>query len=458
MQVAQYPPLPLFSFINGDLVLSDKYKKVLLKIFFLLDNERVGSINEEQLLRYQKITLPKAELGGMSSLLKTIQNINPNGIKDSRVNYLGFLSLHNFMVEKMEFKTLWTLLRYFGYDNNLDFSISILSSVIGNEISYSNMELNESSKQFLIDWFDRFCDGKDVMEEIYHSEFYDTPIINPLNFSEFIQTEKPIFPISKTDFISYLNMVAWFEYPAAIQFLYTLGYKEEISESIQEYNSDILNSKTFYYCLILSTTPQRKSILNQYKPANIWKANTVQTIYNGNQICVQEISIDLNSKNIEKKRNEWLLKQYSKCDLVILQFTQNQFDSFEKLTSINKMLQDETNNLPNIVLLSSCSDIFPKINKKFEKHVKSYESSVFVRKTMHLSFSHDCEECNIDISKDLCPLIIEPKKRHSSSKLELSSFPYRFKWHIIIGITGSIITIGVLSGFLSFLWPRKSQS
>ena len=58
------------------------------------------------------------------------------------------------------------------------------------------------------------------------------------------------------------------------------------------------------------------------------------------------------------------MKQYSKCDLVILQFTQNQFDSFEKLTSINKMLQDETNNLPNIVLLSSCSDIFPKINKK----------------------------------------------------------------------------------------------
>jgi len=77
--------------------------------------------------------------------------------------------------------------------------------VIGNEISYSNMELYESSKQFLIDWFDRFCDGKDVMEEIYHSEFYDTPIINPLNFSEFIQTEKPIFPISKTDFISYLK-------------------------------------------------------------------------------------------------------------------------------------------------------------------------------------------------------------------------------------------------------------
>ena len=81
-------------------------------------------------------------------------------------------------------------------------------------------------------------------------------------------------------------MVAWFQYPVAKQFLYTLGYNEESKESTQEYDSDILISKTFYYCLILSTTPQRKSILNQYKPESIWKANTVQTVFNGKQICV----------------------------------------------------------------------------------------------------------------------------------------------------------------------------
>ena len=89
--------------------------------------------------------------------------------------------------------------------DNLYIYIFFLKRVFGNETNYSTNELDESSKQFIIDWFDRFCDGKDMMEEIYHSEFYETPIINPLNFSEFIQSENSVFPISKSDFISYLK-------------------------------------------------------------------------------------------------------------------------------------------------------------------------------------------------------------------------------------------------------------
>ncbi|KAG2534364.1 hypothetical protein PVAP13_9NG062195 [Panicum virgatum] len=113
-----HPTAPLFD--QEAQSLKPRCVRALKRIFILCDNDKDGALSDVELNDFQvrcfSAPLQHTEISGVK---RVVQEKLPEGVNDNGLTLTGFLFLHALFIEKGRLETTWTVLRKFGYDNDI---------------------------------------------------------------------------------------------------------------------------------------------------------------------------------------------------------------------------------------------------------------------------------------------------------------------------------------------------
>ncbi|XP_074303212.1 mitochondrial Rho GTPase 1-like [Silene latifolia] len=113
-----HPTAPLFD--QETQTLRPQCVKGLKRIFILCDLDRDGALSDAELNEFQvkcfNAPLQPSEIIGVK---RVVQEKLPEGVNDRGLTLRGFLFLHALFIEKGRLETTWTVLRKFGYNNDI---------------------------------------------------------------------------------------------------------------------------------------------------------------------------------------------------------------------------------------------------------------------------------------------------------------------------------------------------
>ncbi|KAG6468442.1 hypothetical protein ZIOFF_073127 [Zingiber officinale] len=120
-----HPTAPLFD--QETQSLKPRCTRALKRIFILCDNDRDGALSDAELNNFQvrcfNAPLQPSEIVGVK---RVVQEKIPEGVNDRGLTLTGFLFLHALFIERGRLETTWSVLRKFGYDNDLKLKDELL--------------------------------------------------------------------------------------------------------------------------------------------------------------------------------------------------------------------------------------------------------------------------------------------------------------------------------------------
>ncbi|XP_061701823.1 mitochondrial Rho GTPase 1-A isoform X3 [Syngnathoides biaculeatus] len=135
--------------------------KALTRIFKVSDLDNDGILNDNELNFFQRtcFNTPLA-----SQALEDVKNVvrrnMGDGVKDNGLTLKGFLFLHTLFIQRGRHETTWTVLRRFGYDDDLELTQEYLFPVVKIP-SDCTTELNHNAYLFLQSVFDKHDKDRD---------------------------------------------------------------------------------------------------------------------------------------------------------------------------------------------------------------------------------------------------------------------------------------------------------
>ncbi|KAM9785004.1 mitochondrial Rho GTPase 1-A isoform 1-T1 [Syngnathus typhle] len=135
--------------------------KALTRIFKVSDLDNDGILNDNELNFFQRtcFNTPLA-----SQALEDVKNVvrrnMADGVKDNGLTLKGFLFLHTLFIQRGRHETTWTVLRRFGYDDDLELTQEYLFPVVKIPPDCTT-ELNHNAYLFLQSVFDKHDKDRD---------------------------------------------------------------------------------------------------------------------------------------------------------------------------------------------------------------------------------------------------------------------------------------------------------
>ncbi|WZZ12180.1 hypothetical protein YC2023_105269 [Brassica napus] len=113
-----HPTAPLFD--QETQALKPRCVRALKRIFILCDHDKDGALNEAELDQFQvKCFNAPLQPNEIEGIKRVVQERLPEGVNEIGLTVAGFLFLHALFIEKGRIETTWTVLRKFGYNNDV---------------------------------------------------------------------------------------------------------------------------------------------------------------------------------------------------------------------------------------------------------------------------------------------------------------------------------------------------
>ncbi|KAL1779440.1 mitochondrial Rho GTPase 1 isoform X4 [Sigmodon hispidus] len=129
--------------------------KALTRIFKISDQDNDGTLNDAELNFFQRICFntPLAPQA-LEDVKNVVRKHLSDGVADSGLTLRGFLFLHTLFIQRGRHETTWTVLRRFGYDDDLDLTPDYLFPLLKIPPDCTT-ELNHHAYLFLQSTFDK---------------------------------------------------------------------------------------------------------------------------------------------------------------------------------------------------------------------------------------------------------------------------------------------------------------
>ncbi|CAI8603445.1 unnamed protein product [Vicia faba] len=148
-----HPTAPLFD--QETQTLKPRCVRALKRIFILCDHDRDGALSDAELNDFQvkcfNAPLQPSEIIGVK---KVVQDKLSEGVNERGLTLTGFLFLHALFIEKGRLETTWTVLRKFGYNDDIKLADDLFPP-----LKYTpdqSVELTNEAIEFLKTIFDAF--------------------------------------------------------------------------------------------------------------------------------------------------------------------------------------------------------------------------------------------------------------------------------------------------------------
>ena len=154
-----HPSAPLWNYKEKDL--TDKCKRALSRVFKICDSDNDGLLSDAELANFQRRCFGMdLEAGTLESLKAVVRKNCTDGIVRNGLTLKGFLTLHGLFIQRGRHETTWTILRKFGYGDDLslhkDYLVPPLKIPVG-----CTAELSWAGYEFLTRIFEKYDQDKD---------------------------------------------------------------------------------------------------------------------------------------------------------------------------------------------------------------------------------------------------------------------------------------------------------
>jgi len=154
-----HPSAPLWNYTEKDL--TERCKKALTRVFKICDWDNDGLLNDVELGQFQRRCFSMdLESGTLESLKAVVQKNCSEGLVDGKLTLKGFLTLHGLFIQRGRHETTWTILRKFGYDDDLSLHKDYLFPQIKMPAAAS-VELSFAGYDFFTSIFEKYDRDKD---------------------------------------------------------------------------------------------------------------------------------------------------------------------------------------------------------------------------------------------------------------------------------------------------------
>jgi len=270
-----HPSAPLWNYHDKDL--TENCKRALLRIFKVCDLDNDGVMSDSELARFQRRCFNMdLEPGTLDSLKAVVVKNSPSGIQDDGLTSKGFLTLNSLFIQRGRHETTWTILRKFGYCDDLSLAWEqVVSPVV--PAPGSTVELTPAGLEFLSALFEKHDLDRDqtlsTQETIslfstcpsmpWGPEVYNQVPVNNLN------------RVGLTGYLAWWNLISLLDPEKCCKLLAHLGYdyytphlpyKAAPLAETKDRKADLAKrqtNKTVYSCLVVGPRDAGKTTFCQ---------------------------------------------------------------------------------------------------------------------------------------------------------------------------------------------------
>ncbi|KDQ62481.1 hypothetical protein JAAARDRAFT_121545 [Jaapia argillacea MUCL 33604] len=223
-----HPTAPLYD--SRDHVLKPACVKALKRIFKLCDTNKDGILDDSELNEFQRkcfdAPLQLQELEGIKEMVREHAE---GGVRDDGLTEAGFLYLHTIFIQKGRLETTWTVLRKFGYAEDLRLTEAFLSPRF--DVPYDcSVELSPLGYHFFTDVFETFDKDQDgALKSAELDDLFSTSPGNPWASQKFPDTTlvDDTGAVTLQGWLAQWSMTTLLEHKTTLEYLAYLGYPDE---------------------------------------------------------------------------------------------------------------------------------------------------------------------------------------------------------------------------------------
>uniref|UniRef100_A0A8D3DT02 Mitochondrial Rho GTPase n=1 Tax=Scophthalmus maximus TaxID=52904 RepID=A0A8D3DT02_SCOMX len=363
-----HPTAPLYD--PEDKQLKPLCVRALSRIFYISDQDNDRILSDAELNRFQKSCFGNPLAPQALEDVKTVVWKNTSdGVQDNGLTLNGFLFLNTLFIQRGRHETTWTILRKFGYDDNLELTDDYLYPELRVPVGCTT-ELSPLGHQFLQQLFDKYDDDKD-------SALSPTELKNLFCVCPYMPWGAEVYmTVSTTDegyisnpgYLCQWTLSAYLDIHRCLEHLGYLGFpilteQESPISAItvtREKEVDLEKGQTqrsVFLCKVIGPRGTGKTaFLQAFVGCNLKMSNKTGNhssafapyAINTVQVSNQEKYLILNEVDVEA---EFLKASDASCDVACLMYDHSDPHSFDYCASIYKQHYMESN-IPCVLVAS----------------------------------------------------------------------------------------------------------
>ncbi|KAI9098178.1 P-loop containing nucleoside triphosphate hydrolase protein [Phlyctochytrium arcticum] len=345
-----HPTAPLYD--SREHTLKPACIEALRRIFRLCDLDKDDILNDEEINDFQTkcfgAPLQRQEL---ESVKEVVRESESEGVVDNGLTEIGFLFLHTLFIQRGRLETTWTVIRKFGYGDDLtlreDFLFPRFEVPPG-----SSVELSSDGYKFFIELFQTFDQDKDgALKEGELAELFATSPSNPWESSGFPETTltDDSGAVSLQGFLAQWSMTTYLSHRTTLAYLAYLGYDGDTTTALQctkPRRADRRRGKVtrnVYNCYVLGATGSGKTALlrsfinKPFSKTYVPTARTPYSVVNSVEIggaekylVLQELGPKFDSEVLQNR------KLLEACDVLCFCYDSGDVNSFAYVATLVK--------------------------------------------------------------------------------------------------------------------------
>uniref|UniRef100_A0A665VAV4 Mitochondrial Rho GTPase n=1 Tax=Echeneis naucrates TaxID=173247 RepID=A0A665VAV4_ECHNA len=356
-----HPTAPLYD--PEDKQLKPSCVRALTRIFYVSDQDNDRILSDTELNRFQKSCFGNPLAPQALEDVKTVVWKNTSdGVQDNGLTLNGFLFLNTLFIQRGRHETTWTILRKFGYDDNLELTDDYLYPELRVPIGCTT-EINHLGHQFLQQLFNKYDEDKDsaLSSTELRNLFYVCPYM-PWGAEVYmtVATTDEGY-ISNHSYLCQWMLSAYLDVHRCLELLGYLGYPILTEQESQTSAITVTRDKevdlekhqtqrSVFLCKVIGPRGTGKTaFLQAFVGRNIvvrsafspYTINTVQVSNQEKYLILQEVDVEA----------QFLKQSDAYCDVACLMYDTSDPHSFDYCASIYKQHYMESN-IPCVLVAS----------------------------------------------------------------------------------------------------------
>ncbi|OZJ02947.1 hypothetical protein BZG36_04568, partial [Bifiguratus adelaidae] len=344
-----HPTAPLYD--SREHALKPACVEALRRIFKLCDNDKDNVLNDEELNDFQRkcfnVPLHPQELQGVKEVVREHE---PLGVSENGLTQIGFLFLHTLFIQRGRLETTWTVLRKFGYGDDLTLREDFLCPPL--DVPHEcSVELSSKGYQFLSDLFQKFDkdnDGALAANEL--DALFSTAPSHPWLDTPFPHTTiaNEAGAVTLQGWLAQWSMTTLMDHKTTLRYLAYLGYEGDRRSALKVTRPRKMDRKkgkvqrNVFLCYVLGAPGSGKTALLQafvHKPFNKTYIPTAKSFSVVNSVEIKGAEKYLVLQELTEKRQQEILaskRQMESCDLLCFVYDSGDPNSFSHLVELRR--------------------------------------------------------------------------------------------------------------------------
>ncbi|KAI8093282.1 EF hand associated-domain-containing protein [Halteromyces radiatus] len=360
-----HPTAPLYD--SREHVLKPQCVDALRRIFKLCDSDKDNVLNDIELNEFQRkcfnTPLQQHELDGVKDVVREHE---PAGVNENGLTEVGFAFLHSLFIQKGRLETTWTVLRKFGYGDDLSLREDFLLPPFEVPPECS-VELSPHGYQFLTELFQAFDKDKDGALNISElNELLSTSPGNPWENTAFPHTTITTETGSVTlqGWLAQWSMTTLSNHQTALKYLAYLGYEGDTRTALKVTRPRKVDRKkgkiqrNVFLCYVVGAPGSGKTSLMKafvQKPFSEVYEPTQEPFNVVNSVEMKGVEKYLVLEEVGAQREAEILsskKRLEACDLLCFVYDTSDVNSFEYLANLREKYK--LDHVPVVFVATKC--------------------------------------------------------------------------------------------------------